>query len=479
MCKEIDEVIFKRRVLGAFMLAMINVAAIVSLRNISITVDYGFSAIFYYTLGAIFFFIPSAFVCAELATGWPKSGGVYRWVSEAFGKNVGFFAIWIAWMLSISWFPTVLVFTSAVMAYVFMPELIHNKWYMVTSMLAVFWVATFINFLGMKTSGWVSSLGVILGTILPGVLIVGLGVLWLVLDKPLKLEISYSALIPTFKLQNMVYFGGVLLAFAGMEMSAFHAREALHPKKDYPQAILISAFIILFIYILGSLSIGLVVDHLDVSLFAGLMQAFHEFFSAFNMPWMVPILAIFAAIGSLAGINTWIIGPAKGILTAAEDGFLPPLLQKINSQGMPVGTMLFQAVIGSLLALVFFFMPNSNSAFWIITALTVQFGMMMYLLIFAAAIYLRYSKPHVPRAFRVPGGNWGIWIIAGCGFLSALFGLLICFLPPQQLQTGDLFFYECYLLGGLGLLSLPPLLLIKLKKPHWHAPEGTHSSDLD
>ncbi|MFI4938366.1 MAG: amino acid permease [Candidatus Berkiellales bacterium] len=469
--------VYKRRVLGVFTLAMINVAAIISLRNLSIMVEYGFASLFYYILAAIVFFIPTALVCAELATGWPKAGGLYRWVSEAFGKNCGFFAIWVSWMLSISWFPAVLTFTSAAFAYIFMPALIDNKWYMVATMLSTFWLATLINFLGMKASGWVSALGALFGTILPGILMIVLGMLWLILGHPLKIEMSVANLIPHFDPSNMVFFAGVLLAFAGMEMSAYHAREAKHPQQDYPRAILISSVIIILLSILGSLSIAFVVSHHEVSLFAGLMQAFREFFDAFDMDWALPLIAFFAAMGSLAGVNTWIIGPAKGILASAEDGFLPPFLHKLNDRGMPIGTMLFQAIVGSLLTLVFFFMPNANSAFWIITALTIQFAMTMYILIFAAAIRLRYSQPHIVRQYRIPGRNWGIWLVGGMGIVSTLFGFLICYLPPKQIHTGDLLFYEGYLLAGFWLLVIPPFLFMKFKKPHWYAPEGSFTED--
>lgn len=460
----------KRRILGVFMLAMINVAAITSLRNLSIMVEYGFSSIFFYVLAALVFFVPSALVCAELATGWPKAGGVYRWVTEAFGDKCGFFAIWISWMLSISWFPAVLTFSAAAGAYIFMPELIHNKVYMVSMMLGVFWLATFWNFLGMEVSGWVSSIGVILGTIIPGFIIIGLGLLWWYLGMPLKIDMSWEALIPNFEWSNMVFFAGVLLAFAGMEISAYHARETENPQKDYPPAILISSIIILLLSIMGSLSIAFVVHQTDVSLFAGLMQAFKEFFDAFGLTWVLPIVAAFALLGSLAGVNTWIVGPAKGILASSNEGYLPPAFQKLNARDMPVGTMLFQAVVGSLLTLVFFFMPDVNSAFWIITALTIQFAMIMYILIFAAAIRLRYSQKSVHRAYRVPGPkNIGMWIVAGMGLIVCVFGFVICFIPPAQLNTGDRLFYEAYLIGGLLVLSLPALIMMRCSKPSWKA----------
>lgn len=447
---------------------MINVAAIISLRNLSIMVEYGFASIFFYILAAAIFFIPTALVCAELATGWPKAGGLYAWVSEAFGKEMGFFAVWISWMLSISWYPTVLTFTAGALAYLIHPQLIHNKTYMVVVMLSIFWGATAVNFLGMKASSRISAIGAILGTLVPGFIIILLGIIWYLRGFPIQLEISLEAAIPAFHLENMVFFAGVLLGLAGMEMSAFHAQEAKNPQRDYPRAILFSAIIILFVSILGSLSIAFVIPQADVSLFAGLMQAFQAFFAAFNIAWAMPIIALLAVIGSLAGINTWILGPAKGILTCAQDGFLPPFLQTTNRNHMPVGTLVFQAVIASLLTLVFFFMPDVNSGFWIVTALTTLFAMIMYFVIFAAGITLRYSQPNVIRRYRVPGPyHLGMWIVALVGMFSCVFAILISFIPPVEFQGVNPYLYKSYLLCGVGILSVPPLLFIRFKKQAW------------
>ena len=63
------------KVLGTFTLAMITMAAIVSLRNLSLTAELGFSAIFFLALAGIVFFIPTALVIAELAASWPRAGG--------------------------------------------------------------------------------------------------------------------------------------------------------------------------------------------------------------------------------------------------------------------------------------------------------------------------------------------------------------------------------------------------------------------
>lgn len=103
--------------MGVFTLAMINVSAIVSLRGMPAESTYGLSSVFYYIFAAVFFLVPVSLVAAELTTGWPQKGGVYRWVGEAFGKKWGFLAIWLQWIESTIWFPTVLTFAAVSLAF--------------------------------------------------------------------------------------------------------------------------------------------------------------------------------------------------------------------------------------------------------------------------------------------------------------------------------------------------------------------------
>ena len=155
------------RILGAFAIAMISLAAVLTLRSMPTIAEYGWPSIAYYILGAVFFLIPLALVAAELATGWPKAGGPYAWVEEAFGQRWGFLAVWFDWIENIVWFPTVLSFVAATIAYVVAPGLANNKLYLVLMMMAVFWALTLANFFGMRWTARLNSLGVIIGTLVP------------------------------------------------------------------------------------------------------------------------------------------------------------------------------------------------------------------------------------------------------------------------------------------------------------------------
>lgn len=459
------------RTLSVFSLAMINLAAIGSIKNWPVTAEYGFSSLFFLLLAALIFFIPISLVSAELATGWPKTGGVFVWVKEAFGHRTGFLAIWLLWLENVLWYPTILSFMAATIAFIFDPDLANNTSYMVGMILVIFWGSTIANLFGMKTSSWISTFGVIFGTFIAGFIIIGLGAAWYFEGKPLQITFDLKSALPDFtSIDQVVFFTGVILSLCGMEMSAIHAREVDNPQKDYPKAILLSVVIILGMSLLGVLSIAIVIPQNEINLAAGSLQAFSYFVSAYNLKWMIPVMASFIAIGALGSISTWIIGPSKGLLAAARSGDLPPSCRKLNSKGMPVTLLIIQAVIVSIIALLFLLMPTVSSAYWIITVIVSQLYLIMYLLMFAAAIKLRYKKPHIERSYKIPGGKLGMWITCVVGILASIFTFIIGFFPPSQIPTGNLAFYVGFLVIGVILSCLGPSIILLFKKENWNHP---------
>ncbi|MES2344871.1 MAG: amino acid permease [Chlamydiota bacterium] len=459
------------KTLTVFSLAMINVAAIGSVKNWPLTAEYGFSAVFFLILAALTFFFPVSLIAAELATAWPKRGGVFVWVKEAFGHRTGFLAIWLLWVENVIWYPTILSFIAATLAYAFAPSLADNKLYTLTVVLVTFWGSTLLNLRGMRTSSIVSTIGSVCGTFVPGLLIIGLGAAWYFSGNPIQITFSLDTFIPNMTSPDqMVFFTGVLLSFAGMEMSAIHARDVQNPRKDYPKAIFLSVIFILGLSILGVLAIAMVVPQSEISLVAGSIQAFHYLVDAYHLSWLTPLIALFLAFGAAGSVATWTLGPVKGLLAAAEDGDLPPICRSVNSKGMPSIMMIIQACIVTVLSMLFLFAPSVSSGFWILTALVSQIYLIMYLLMFAAAIKLRYKHPRIERPYRIPGGNLGMWVIAGIGILASLFALFVGFFPPVQLPVKSPFLYVLFLVSGLIIACVIPSIILLLKKPEWAHP---------
>src|SRR6185312_5554436 len=130
-------------------------------------------------------------------------------------------------------------------------------------------------------------------------------------------------------------------------------------------------------------------------------------------------------------MTSWIISPAKGLLQAAESGYLPKFLTKKNNRGVASHLIITQAVLVSIVCLAFLLMPSVNGSYWLLTALSTQLYMFMYVFMFLAAICLKYKFEKQPDAFTIPGGKTGMWIASLLGLVGCTITLIVGFIPPS------------------------------------------------
>jgi glutamate:GABA antiporter len=99
---------------------------------------------------------------------------------------------------------------------------------------------------------------------------------------------------------------------------------------------------------------------------------------------------------------------------------------------------------------------------------------LMYVLIFASVIRLRYTQPHTERAYRIPGGTVGVWLVGGAGIFACAFAFVAGFFHPgdwASWDTGQRVVYYAVLLGGFALLTLPPFVIRLVRREGWPAVE--------
>lgn len=445
--------------LTVFSLTMITVGSVDSIRNLPATALFGSQLIAFFVLAAFCFLLPTALVSAELASGWPKQGGVYIWVKEAFGQRAGFLAIWLQWIENVIWYPTILAFVAGTVGYLIDPELASNPYFLWSVVVSAFWGVTLINLRGMHASAWFSNLCALSGLILPMGLIIALGTVWVMGDNPVQISFDLPSVLPHLHDQAMwVSLTAIILSFCGIEIATVHANDVENPQSAFPKALIYSVLIILSTLILGSLAIAVVLPQADINLVAGIMQAFDAFFARYHLLWLMPVIALMLVMGGLGGVSNWIIAPTKGLLVAAQDGNLPVFFQRENKAGAPVVLLMGQAIFVTLLSTLFLFMPSVNGSYWLLTALAAQLYMLMYLLMFLAGIALRMKAPEQPRLFKIPGGMPGFLLVSGLGLVGVLTTLVVSFIPPEGIDVGGVFRYEMMLVVGLITLSAPPLV---------------------
>ncbi|MDE3045077.1 MAG: amino acid permease [Verrucomicrobiota bacterium] len=441
-----------------FSLIILIIAAIDNIRNLPATALFGSSLVFFFVLSAIVFLIPISLMSAELSAAFPEKGGVYQWINRAFGKKWAMAAIWLQWINTMVWYPTILSFIAGTLSYLIDPALAQNKAYLLSVILVIFWGLTWVNLKGIHVSTMINNVCATIGTVVPMIFLIALGAMWFFSGKPIQVSFTRDAMIPSFtNLTSWSSLIAIMASFLGMELSGVHVNDIYEPQKNFPKAVFLASLFIFLTMLFGSLSIAFVVPTNEINLVSGVMQVFTSFFYAFGLQALIPLLTLMIVIGSTGTMINWLISPAKGLLHAAEFGFLPPFFSRKNKAGVASNILIAQAVVVSLVCLVFLLEPTINAFYWFLTALSTELYMIMYVMIFCAGVRLHYKYIDRPSTFKIPGNGWGMWATALLGLVGCLLTIIISFLPPDTIITTPGRYLSMICIGNL--VSISPLFL--------------------
>jgi len=459
-------------VIGMMAFAVMNFMTVVSLRGLPAQAEYGLVSIFYYIFAAVVFLIPTALVAAELASAFPKQGGMFRWVGEAFGPRWGFAALYWQWQAWVLWLPAVLVFGAAALAFTMWPQsfdtaLASNKIFSLAILLITSWAITVFTFRGIQASVSLSTFSGIFGTIVPGAILIVLGGVYVAMGHPVQMSLK-TGFLPDFgNWHSMVLAASIFLFYAGMEMQAVHVKNLKNPARDYPLSILIATIMTVVIFVLGTLAVGVVIPHKSINLAVSLLVAYRDLWATLGAPWLGNVMAFMVAVGVIGQVTVVTAGPSTGLLAVGKAGYLPKLMQRTNANGISIPILVLQGLIVTFLCLIFVVMPSVESVFQILSQISNIMFLTMYIVMFLAAIALRYSQPNIARPFRIPGGNFGMWLVGLVGLAGALISGALSFAPPTQIGTGNAAVYVGILLAATAVEVAIPFIVFACRKPEW------------
>jgi amino acid transporter len=336
--------------------------------------------------------------------------------------------------------------------------------------IAVYWLGVLLALRGgIGVIAKLASSGVLIGTLIPGALLVVLGIVYLLQGNPSAAPMTASNIFPAWNgIASIVLIVSNFGAYSGMEMNAVHVNELKEPSSEFPRAMFLAVILVLAILILPPLVISWFIPADQLSLTAGVMQAFDAVFAHFHIQFLTPIVGLAIVIASLAGFMTWLSGPSRSLLLVSkEGGYLPPWFQKTNPAGVQVNILAAQGVVTTILALLFAFVPAVSNAYWMFMTITTSVYLLLYLSLFVAALNLRKRQPDHPRGYRAPA----LPLLCIVGFVASLAAILISFVPPSQFGSGSPAAFVGIVGGGILLLGvIVPLLLVKFHRPSWKQP---------
>ncbi|MGL4992090.1 MAG: amino acid permease [Sarcina sp.] len=432
----------------------------------------GFSAIFYLLVAGLIWFLPVVLSAAEMATvdKWGE-GGVFSWTGNTLGEKWGFAHIFFQFMVFTIGAVTMIYFIIGAFSYVTGWTALNNDPIVkFIAVLVIFWLITLVQLSGVENTARIAEIGFLGGVIIPGIILFVLSALYVIKGGHVDIVMSTKTFFPDFsKTSTLVVLVSFMLSYMGVEVSATHVKDMQRPKRDYPIAVIILLVLAIGLNTVGALSVASVVPQSQLSLNQGVFQTFSYLFSSFGIPhFVVDIIAIFLAIGSIAEVSSWIIGPSKGLSVAGKHGVFPKKLAKTNKNDVAVYILLIQALVVSIWAAVLTFGGgSSNTSFFMAMTLTVIVYLAAYFLFFLAYINLVLKHKDLKRSYEIPGGKAVKLILAFAGIIFTVIAFVISFLPPTGLPKSNIESYTITLVVCFLVIMALPFIIYHFSKKHY------------
>lgn len=474
----------KKTYISVLALTMMNVSMVAGLANDVQQSFYGLASVTYFAIGAICFFIPTALVAAELASGWSNRGGIFRWVGEGLGKGWGLTCLFILWFQTMlnfgmgmpSFTATIMFYTPNYDAAVKFAQNPQHELLIMTGWIILYWVLAYLATKDVKTFSNLAKYGVIIGSLIPLAVMVILAIVWVAQGHTPAIPMTPKDLIPKWNgMSTLALAAGVFFSYTGIDMNAAHIKQLKHPEKDFTKAMFISIILAFLIFVVGTVIIAMIIPEKQINVLYTLYSVFRILGSTIGMPWLYMVLVWALLCNTIAMVVTNMAGPSFMLGQAGGSGFLPHWLQEKNKHNMPAHLMYTQIAGMTIIAYLVKLIPNVEGFVILLTQTITVLYMIYYILMFTAFLRLRYDQPNRPRSFKVPGGMVGAWIVAGIGLISSVFAIVLAIYPPAQVKSevGSPAIYISVIVILVAIILAICLALYQLSKHHdWVNPDN-------
>jgi amino acid transporter len=434
-------------------LVLLNVVAVLSIRWLATSAAAGPSSLVLWVCAALFFFVPQGLAVADLAARFPDEGGIYAWTKRAFGEGHGFLCGWCYWVNNVLYYPSLLLSGAVIATYAFGAggSGLGERWtYVLPVTLGAMWLAVWLNVVGLNIGKWLQNLGAI-GSYVPGIIIVVLGVVAVVTRPPVN-AFTPATLTPDLsKIPELNLWASIAFAFAGLELSATLGGEIRDPRRMLPQSIFLAAPLIALIYIAGTGAILWMVPQKNVNLVSGLLQGIQSGAQGLGpiVALAVPSAAAANALGNLGCVGAWLTGCARVAFVVGLDRYVPPAFGRIHPKwGTPYIAILVQAALSTIFLFISVVGKGTTveKAYLILldTMILVYFIPYCYMFLTFLVVGLGrrdagVAPDHPPRRVRTV-------LVGGTGLTVTVFAMAVAMIPPPG--TTDPWLFELKVAGG-------------------------------
>jgi glutamate:GABA antiporter len=442
------------RVLGFRDLVLFYVVTGISLRWIATAAAAGPSSVVIWIGAWLVFYIPLALSVIELSSRYPNEGGLYVWSKRAFGDFAGFMSAWTYWTCNLPYFPAVLYFAASNALFMRPRAWMHfssdSRYYIVFSVVTLAVVAI-LNIIGLDVGKWLHNLGALAMWVPVAILIIMGLIAWYRFGP--ATSFAPSALVPSFRLKDVLFWSVLIFAFAGCEAASFMGDEIKNPRRSIPLALFTAGLTVVMCYILGTVTVLIALPQSEVSNLQGLMQAISKTAHRIGFDGIIPWAALLIALSNLGAAGAFLAAVARLPFVAGLDHFLPAIFGALHTRWRtPWFALLMQAVLGMVFTLLGQVGTSVKGAYDVLVSMSVITYFIPFLYLFAAMFKLQ-REPAGPGVIRVPGGKPVALIMATVGFCTTLLTIALSLIPAADEPNKVLAVVKIVGLTGLVLIT--------------------------
>jgi glutamate:GABA antiporter len=466
------------KAMGFWDVLLFNIATVLGPRWIAAAAHNGTSSISLWLIAAVFFFVPTAMVINELSSRFPEEGGLYVWAKEAFGDFHGFVAGWNYWIYTVFYFPGLLLASAAMSAYIIGEgggALAQNRTFLLLVSQGLLLVAVVLNIIGLNVGKWLQNAGGVFTYVPLLVLVLIAAILGLLYGS--VTPFTRANILPTWNWDTVNFWSQIAFAFTGLELVSAMSAEVRDPRRTLPRAVFAAGALIALMYIVGTISVLVLVPAPDVSATAGVFHAITVGGVALKLGVVGILAAVLATVGNAGGVGTTVAGIARVPFVVGIDRYLPKAFGKIHPRWKtPYISIIVQAVVSGAILLLSQISETTRGAYQGLVDVAIILYFIPFLYMYAAAIKLAGRKDRLenPHAVLIPGGKPGVWLASGIAFAVTLLSIIVSVLPPGDTANRGLFLIK--VVGStLGALALGLTLYyrgVQAKKREEHAVGG-------
>jgi len=420
----------RKKVLGFWDLTFFSFCAIFGVEAIATSAAIGPSAISWWLICIVGFFLPSGLIAAELGSTYTEQGGIYVWIKKGLGSKWAARSTWYYWVSLPLWVPAIYIAIAEIIGHMFFPNM--SLWAKIFIGIIMIWVAVGINLCPLKISKWVPNFG----TITRLAVIIGMivtSIIYFLKNGHFANEINFTNIMPNLN-AAIVFIPIIIYNLEGCELISAASGEMKNPARDIPKAVILSAIAIASLYLITTFAVWVVIPIPEINVASGMLQVFTVTFSGHWIQQIITVVLGFLISSTLfAGIVAWNLGMSRTVAEAANNGELPKILGKMTKNMSPIGASVVSGVISTVVIIIYgFIAKNAGELFWHVVSFSLVVGLFSYAMLFPSFIILRIKDKDIKRPYRVPGPNWFAIMLAVVAEIFILVALWILFIQPGK-----------------------------------------------